>query len=308
MEAAMPTTTRQNKTAAMGAAGLAPLAIALAAGAILPSGSGGGSSTGPGNTTTAVKCEEGIENYHGCHPAYPTGCSNTGDYDAYLNFLKNQEPARTVIPVRIFTGTGDYKDLDSRTPQDLGKSNHAELKDQLTAMGEGQPHAVIGYLYYAKQEGAESSNCELTAPDDTDFHIGIGFDQSVAASLTKPGGKAAGLDKTAVVVEMTPQYRAAFAPEWTLAALQQTIGKQVKVVGQLMADNEHNEPKDNCGLPGAGASCWRASIWEMHPITSFQFCTLDTACAAAGPGWQDLGLPGNSVPAKPDSPAPANGG
>src|SRR2546422_10872936 len=32
-----------------------------------------------------------------CHPQYPTGCSNAPNpqYDAYLNFLKNQTPAPT---------------------------------------------------------------------------------------------------------------------------------------------------------------------------------------------------------------------
>jgi len=288
----------------LGAVGLVPLAIALVAGnAIIPSGG----SAGPGSTTAAVKCEEGIENYQGCHPRYPTGCSPTGDYDGYLNFLKNQQPARSVTPVRVFTGIGDYQDLERRTPKELGKSNHLDLKDQLTAMGEGQPHAVIGHLYYAKQEGAESSNCELTAPEDTDFHIGIGFDPSVAASLVKNGARVTGLDKNAVIVEMTPQYRAVFAPEWTLAALQRTLGKQVKVVGQLMADNEHNVPNDNCGLPDAGASCWRASIWELHPVTSFQVCTSDAGCKADGTGWVDLGQSGaaddssTNAPAKPPS-------
>src|SRR5437016_1452115 len=107
----------------------------------------------------------------------------------------------------------DYSDLEKRTPKELGKSNHLDLKDQLAAMGEGRPHAVIGYLYYAKQEGAESSNCELTSPDDTDYHIGIGFDKT----LTK--AQAVKATKTAVVVEMTPQYRANLAPDWTLDAL-----------------------------------------------------------------------------------------
>jgi hypothetical protein len=301
----MPKKTSPSKpgSAALGAVGLAPLAIALAGSAIIPSGPSGGSA-GPGTTTAAVKCEEGIENYQGCHPRYPAGCSATGDYDGYLNFLKNQEPARGVTPVRVFTGIGDYQDLDKRTPTDLGKSNHADFKDQLTAIGEGQPYAVIGYLYYAKQEGAESSNCELTAPEDVDFHIGIGFDSSVAASVVKHA-KVTGLDQKTVIVEMTPQYRAAFAPEWTLAALQQALGKQVKVVGQLMADNEHNVPQDNCGLAGAGASCWRASIWELHPVTSFQVCTLDTGCTADGTGWQDLGQAAAPAPAKADSTAPA---
>ena len=276
------------------AAGFAPLALALLVGnAIIPS-SGTKPITSPDdpNAAAAAKCEEGIENFHECHGTYPTGCSPTGKYDGYLNILKNQTPPRDSKPVRVLTSMGDYQDLESRTPKELGKSNHLDLKTQLDAMGEGRPHAVIGYLYYAKQEGAESSNCELTAPDDTDYHIGIGFDKSVAAS----GDKTA-LKETAVVVEMTPQYRDHFAPEWTLAAVKAVIGKQVKVVGQLMADNEHNVPKDNCGLAGHGPACWRASIWELHPVTSFQYCGTDAPCTQDGPGWVDIGKEPAAAPA-----------
>lgn len=278
--------------AALGAAGLAPLAIALLIGnATIPST---GSKVVPTDPVAAAQCEEGIENFHECHASYPSGCSPTGKYDGYLNYLKNQHPPRDSKPALVFTSLNDYHDLESRTPTDLGKSNHATLKDKLAAMGEGHAAAVIGYLYYVKQEGAESSNCELTAPEDTDYHIGIGFDKSVAASgvpraKPTPADKTA-LKQTAVVVEMTPQYRDSFAPEWTIDAVKAVLGKQVKVIGQLMADNEHNVTKDNCGLAGHGENCWRASIWELHPVTSFQVCTLkDALCAQDGAGWVDIG-------------------
>lgn len=290
---------------ARAATGLVPLAIALIAGnALVP---GTGSKVISSDPTAPAKCEEGIENTRECHSGYPTGCSPTGQYDGYLNFLKNQHPPRDSKPVRFLTSLGDYQDLESRTPKQLGKENHLDLKTQLEAMGEGQPHAVVGYLYYAKQQGAESTNCELTAPDDTDFHIGIGFDKAVAASAVPHAVRTAAdrsaLTDTAVVVEMSPQYRADFAPEWTLPELHSVIGKQVKVVGQLMADNEHYALKDDCGLPGHLDSCWRASIWELHPVTGFQFCTLkDAECTPNGPGWADLG----TAATPPAAPAPSS--
>jgi hypothetical protein len=273
--------------AALGAMGAAPLAIALLVGsAVIPSGGLKPVTTDP---NAAVQCEEGLENYTECHAGYPTGCSPTGRYDGFLNFLKNQHPARGSAAVKYFTGMADYQDLDSRTPKTLAKGNHFAVKDDLAKMGEMQEYGVIGYLYYAKQEGAESSNCELTAPDDTDFHIGIGFDKNLAAKASKAKGPdKTALDQAAVVVEMTPQYRADFAPEWTIDALKAVVGKQVRVVGQLMADNEHNVPKDNCALPGHSATCWRASIWELHPVTSFQYCST-AECSADSSGWVDLG-------------------
>jgi hypothetical protein len=295
---------RSSKTkvapAALGAAGAIPLALALTVGNLTP---GGGSTGVNGDPNVAVKCEDGIENFRGCHPTYPTGCSGSGKYDGYLNFLKNQEPARSSTPVKLLTSAADYQDLNSRTPTDLAASNHFDLKDDLAKLGEGQEYGVIGYLYYVKQEGAESSNCDLTSADDTDFHIGIGFDKSVAASVATPSKETAAdtlaVKETAVVVEMTPQYRADFAPAWTTEALKKLVGRQVRVVGQLMADNEHNNTKDNCGLPAHGPSCWRASIWELHPVTSFQFCKVDD-CTNDPASWSDLGSDSGSVSATMD--------
>jgi len=115
-----------------------------------------------------------------------------------------------------------------------------------------------------KQEGAESSNCELTSPDDTDFHIGIGFDKSVAASVAllpkKTAADTLAVKETAVVVEMTPQYPRGLCARVDHGGAEEILGRQVRVLGQLMADNEHNNTKDNCGLPGHGPACWRASI------------------------------------------------
>lgn len=279
------TTKKKPGAATLGAAGLAPLAIALLVGNAIVPGRGIKPVTNPGDPSAAASCEEGLENEVECHGTYPTGCSPSGRYDGYLNLLKNQMTPRESKPLRVFTGLGDYQDLEARTAKlstPLGKNNHLDLKDELTAMGEGRPHAVIGYLYYAKQEGAESSNCELTAPEDTDYHIGIGFDKT----LTKAAMAKA--TKTAVVVEMTPQYRAKLAPDWTLEALKAMLTKQVKVTGQLMADNEHNVTKDNCALPNPGEHCWRASIWELHPVTGFQVCNKDTECSTDDAAWVNL--------------------
>jgi len=235
----------------------------------------------------AAQCEEGIENFHECHASYPSGCSPSGRYDGYLNYLKNQNPPRDSKPALVFTSLNDYHDLESRTPKELGKSNHADLKDQLPAMGEGHPAAVIGYLYYVKQEGAESSNCELTAPDDTDYHIGIGFDKDTAKrlrdhpelvknkkSIPKP------LQQASVIVEMTPHFRFHFENDiWTVDNLQKAIGRQVRVVGQLILDSEHYTSGQDCAIAGTSSdrkSCWRASAWELHPVERFQVCNKST--------------------------------
>jgi hypothetical protein len=100
--------------AALGAAGAIPLALALTVGNLSP---GGGSTTPASDPNASVKCAEGIENFSGCHPSYPTGCSVAGKYDGYLNFLKNKEPARNLTPVKFFTSSADYQNLDTQTPK-----------------------------------------------------------------------------------------------------------------------------------------------------------------------------------------------
>jgi hypothetical protein len=64
------------------------------------------------------------------------------------------------------------------------------------------------------------------------------------------------------------------------------VGRQVKVVGQLLVDNEHNRDSDNCARSGADKTkCWRASIWELHPVTNFLVCSTDSCAKDRQTGW-----------------------
>src|SRR4029077_1782124 len=195
----------------------APLAIALLAQSALL---GTGATTAPTdhNADTAAVCEEEIPSYQECHSEYPTGCSKAAGYDAYLNFLKNQLVPPTKAP-QLALAQDDYGQLELGLPQDLSKSNHEQFKDELAALGDGHVASVIGYLYYAKKGGKESSNCQLTEPTDIDFHIGIGFDPDLAAKLAGKkkltSDEHTQLNQSSVIVEMTPHWRAQFQPEWT---------------------------------------------------------------------------------------------
>jgi hypothetical protein len=191
--------------------------------------------------------------------------------------------------------------LNTNTPEGLGKrNNHASFKDQLANLGEGSQFGVIGYLYYYQATGAESSNCELTGPDkeggNVDFHIGIGFDSSLGRlAETTPKLSSAQkkqLQENSVIVEMTPHYRASLEDGiWTLANLQPALGHKVRIVGRLLVDSEHNKPADNCALSGTAAQknhCWRYSIWELHPVTRFEYCS-DDSCTQDSSNWIALG-------------------
>jgi hypothetical protein len=278
----------------------APLALALGMNAV------------PSNNTTASppsespsvvinginvatqECEDNITGFQQCHENYPTGCSAAGKYDAYLNYLKNLTPAKDT-GVNYFDQSA-FDNLNTNTPADLGKNNnHATYQSQLAEMGEGKQFGLVGYLYYFEKTGAESSNCELPGTDadgvNVDFHIGIGFDQSLTSQINKstPSKPAKQLEQQAVIVEMTPHYRAQFHPDdWTLTSLKAALGHKVRIVGQLLADSEHNKPSDNCALEGKTAHCWRYSIWELHPVTSFEYCA-DDSCTEASGNWIAIG-------------------
>ncbi len=246
----------------------------------------------PADFAVAV-CGSDISGFEACHDDYPTGCSKAAKYDAYLNELKNL-PLSPADPVRWLSQLKDFTDLDQKLPHDLAKSNHAQFGDALKGLGEGSIAGTVGYLYYAQKGGtSESSNCQLGGPNDIDFHIGIGFDPSLAAKLAAKQplteDEKATLTKESVIVEMTPHWRARFKPEWSLALLKPAVGHQVRVLGQLLVDNEHYDTKDNCAIKGASQeTCWRASVWELHPVTGFQVCGTGDNCAQDGAGWVEL--------------------
>lgn len=283
--------TRSGSTTVKAAAGFAPLALALLLSRSVLPGTAADEPPAEGSAEPAV-CADDIEGVRGCHTDYPTGCSKAGKYDGYLNLLKNQLPQPTARPIRTLA-KADFADLDRKTPKDLARSNHGDFKDQLAQLGEGQIHSVVGYLYYAQKGGtSESSNCQLSQMDEIDFHIGIGFDETLAQKALNAGTHKLSsddhdeIDRNSVIVEMTPHYRLRYKQDWSLDLLHTAVGHQVKVTGQLLIDNEHNNSKDNCAL-GGKPGCWRLTTWELHPVTQFQVCSKDS-CAENSPDWVDL--------------------
>lgn len=257
--------------------------------------------TAPPSTPTTVAadfkaavCAEDISGYEECHNEYPTGCSKAAGYDPYLNEFKNYVIQPALAPVSWFHSLAEVTKLDQQLPTTLARNNHAQVGDAIKKLGEGSVAGVIGYLYYAQKGGtSESSNCQLGGPDEIDFHIGLGFDANLAAKLAAkqkltPEEKKA-LTQDSMIVEMTPHWRARFQPDWSLDLLKPAVGHQVKVVGQLLVDNEHYDGKDDCAYKGANPdTCWRASVWELHPVTGFEVCGSGDGCTPEGAGWVEL--------------------
>jgi len=246
-------------------------------------------------------CDTGSLNTQTCHNQFPTGCTESSHkYDAYLNFLKNQTPG-TASPSMALLNGKDFQSLEGKIPGGLGSRNHAKFASTLAGLGEGNIVTVIGFLYFVEDtsKGAngklsigETTNCKLQLPDSYDFHIGMGFDAALAQQIVKTRpkpifGKPVGMDKTSVVAEMTPHTR---RPKWTFAHVNSMQGRQVRIVGQLMVDNVHWNAKDDCSFPSAEPSCWRATVWEVHPVTQFNVCNQIKGCDESSPDsdWTSL--------------------
>lgn len=251
-----------------------------------------------------------------CHKNYAAGCALPKDpnhegkfgppdpsysprYDAYLAYFKNQIP--TVLPksqglLSEVDFVSKYRSALKTTPK-ITKSNHKAVSAQMLALGEGQYYTVVGYLYYETlSSGGESCNCDIQKSDPgDDYHIGIGFDAGLAAiaEQVKNNHKDSNFDslqKASVVVEMTPHYRAKYhSGKWTEPKLKEALGYQVKVVGQLLLDNDHMGADAVCSAPNASSTCWRISPWELHPVTEFYVCGNKKGCDANSiTGWTAL--------------------
>jgi hypothetical protein len=237
-----------------------------------------------------------------CHASFADGCSAAAhpSYDAYLDFLKDQNPGPTAVSTKDLIGS-DFLKLESDLPATLRSTNHAKSAEQFASLGEGNIYTVIAYLYFAEDTSkgtptvpanSETSNCKLTALNTFDYHLGLGFNSQLAGNARsthpKPGDAAfSALEKDSVVAEMTPYTRHA---KWTYSRVNALQGQQVKVVGQLMVDNVHFNQNDDCHFSSATTGCWRSTVWEIHPITQFYVCTAGGGCTVSSPAsdWTNL--------------------
>lgn len=119
---------------------------------------------------------------------------------------------------------------------------------------------IAGYVAGVKVGGVESVNCHTHDPAYRDTHIELTLDPN------------SNDESTHVIVEVTPQVRLEMAKQgvdWSTAALKATLlGRWVRVTGWLMFDFEHLAAAKNTAA--AGAHIWRATVWEIHPITSIE--------------------------------------
>lgn len=195
-------------------------------------------------------------------PAVATGDFDTcpvqgqgGDPD--LNSQKN----RSAMPTATAPMTVAQLEALQPVSQDDGKTRSAWPAGVQTTIQNQESQAVVftGYIVKAIQEGAESCNCGLLDTRDHDVHIYIADDPDATPA-------------DAAIAEVTPRWRAVY-PSWNVQNMNQLhdAGTEVRLTGWLLYDQEHWDMinKDE-----------RATLWEIHPITSVQVETPN--------GWVNL--------------------
>ena len=122
---------------------------------------------------------------------------------------------------------------------------------------------LTGYVYDVKMGGVETCNCKATDQDHRDTHIELTPD----ANHTGPEYR--------LIVEVTPRIRTLLAMkgmDWSTSELKDMlVGHRVKVAGWLFYDEEHKSQA--FATRPNGDRNWRASCWEVHPVTYIK--TLD---------------------------------
>jgi hypothetical protein len=208
--------------------------------------------------------------------AFPASspCPNEGDGgDTTLNVLKNRFVAPSpgdIVPT--LTTPANMIALDKKISPDELKSHQGDWPNNSAASAakslENQAATIEGYLIDIKQEieppknpggqGGESCNCHRYKTL-FDYHIYVADQPGVRKNQT-------------VVVEMTPRWRSA-NPSWGTAdndysgydVISGLKNQRVRVTGWLLFDEDHKAQAK------PGREWYRATVWELHPITTFEY-------------------------------------
>jgi hypothetical protein len=125
---------------------------------------------------------------------------------------------------------------------------------------------IRGYVAVVKQgTRGESCNCGATALIDSDTHIAVVTNSNMAQDK-----------RTYVIVEITPRIREILSAQtppidWSTAALKKRLlGKRVEFEGWMLFDSPHTSQAMNTHPNDPKHNNWRATCWEVHPVTSIQ--------------------------------------
>jgi hypothetical protein len=238
-----------------------------------------------------VKCPHPLKHIGDCPD---TGCGKP--LDENLNKVKNIEES-------------------SKTPEDKDFSYLRGLADPVPdfaigdtrkeprKLGEGMMIRVVAYALAARKGSSESCNCGLSEPADTDNHIVLVDEGTLAlrakATPAKPATKKSKAkparsakyntlklrERQSQTAEFTPRARL-HHPKLAGARLQALINKTpdnallVRVTGLQMFDSEHSLGPNKL---------LRHNNWEIHPVFKLEYCPKNKTCTAdSDNNWVDL--------------------
>ncbi len=185
-----------------------------------------------------------------------------GDFDASPD-SGNAIPANVRVLNRLKNRSAPPQDGDIDSSVTLAAILAPSTNDA-ARFNDGKGAEITGYVFRVIPGGHfETTNCKKGDPVHRDTHIEL---------TTSPTDTA---ETRRVIVEVTPRWRAAAladSADWSTATLQQTLeGHWARVRGWLMFDAEHKSQAENTH-PG-GDRNWRATAWEIHPITAITLVT-----------------------------------
>lgn len=132
--------------------------------------------------------------------------------------------------------------------------------DDTSRWSDRKAAVIEGYVAGVKVGGIESVNCHTREAAYRDTHIEL---------TLRPNDND---ESTYVIVEVTPQMREKMAEsgtDWSTPALRrELLGRWIRVTGWLLFDREHAENAINTNPDGG--NIWRATAWEIHPITAIE--------------------------------------
>ena len=119
---------------------------------------------------------------------------------------------------------------------------------------------ITGYVRDVKPGSIETANCKSKDLISRDTHIEL-VQNPMSAEKNE-----------SVIVEITPRLRkimAAKGEDWSTSMIRSKyLGRWVEIEGWLLFDFEHTDMAENTH-PGNPKN-WRATAWEVHPITSIK--------------------------------------
>ena len=129
--------------------------------------------------------------------------------------------------------------------------------DDRNRWSEARAAAIEGYVVGVLEGGIEGCNCFSLMRCDTHINLSL-------APSAKP--------KEFVVVEVTPALRdwaAGRGQDWSTATLRrELVGHWCRIEGWLFFDSHHAGEAENTA--SGGEKNWRATAWELHPITQIK--------------------------------------